>query len=131
MKIKKLTENHSITEKVYKHTKNNRCPHCGKSLYATKEKLPVRLSPTHEEIIKFCKTPKRSFDIANHINVSMSALYKQLRILQRLDQLEKLQPENARGYNYDVKFVATNKPILWDADFMQMTDRPIVMGVRL
>jgi hypothetical protein len=61
----------------------------------------------------------------------MSGTYKSLRLLQRLDQIEKIMPEISRGHNYDVKFVATNRPLALDAEYMSFTDRPMVMGVRL
>jgi hypothetical protein len=61
----------------------------------------------------------------------MSGTYKSLRLLQRLDQIEKIQPEVSRGHNYDVKFVATGRPLALDAEYVLFTGRPMVMGVRL
>jgi hypothetical protein len=108
-----------------------KCPHCGELLLSTKEKLPARLSDLQNRILAYCRKPKSSVDISAHMDLSMSATYKHLRLLQRLDQLEKVEPKISRGYNHGVKFVATGKPLALDAEFMSFTDRPMVMGVRL
>jgi hypothetical protein len=108
-----------------------KCPHCGELLLSQKERLPARLSELQNKILAYCRKPRKSTDIAEHIGSSMSGTYKSLRLLQRLDQLEKIEPEVSRGHNYGVKFVATGKPLALDAEFMSFTDRPMVMGVRL
>jgi len=108
-----------------------KCPHCGELLLSTKEKLPARLSELQERILAFCRKPRGSADISAHMDLSMSATYKHLRLLQRLDQLEKVEPEVSHGHNHGVKFVATGKPLALDAEFMSFTDRPMIMGVRL
>lgn len=108
-----------------------KCPHCNQLLLSTKERLPAKLSPMQEKILAFCRKPKKSTEIAEYIGSSMSGTYKNLRLLQRLDQLQKVEPPVSHGYNHGVKFVATNRPIALDREFMQYTDRPMVMGVRL
>jgi len=108
-----------------------RCAHCGELLLSTRERLPAKLSPLQNKILAFCRKPRKSIEIADHIGSSMSGTYKSLRLLQRLDQIEKVQPAISKGHNYDVKFVATGKPIFLEEEFMQYTDRPMVMGVRL
>lgn len=108
-----------------------KCPHCGELLLSTKEKLPAKLSKLQNRILAYCRKPKSSVDISDYMQLSMSATYKHLRLLQRLDQLEKVEPQHPAGYNHGVKFVATGKPLMLDAEYMSYTDRPIVMGVRL
>jgi hypothetical protein len=108
-----------------------KCPHCGELLLSTREKLPARLSELQNRILAYCRKPRSSVDIAGHMDLSMSGTYKHLRLLQRLDQLEKVEPPVSRGYNHGVKFVATGKPLALDAEFMAFVDRPMVMGVRL
>ena len=108
-----------------------KCPHCGELLLSQKERLPARLSELQNKILAYCRKPRKSTDIAEHIGSSMSGTYKSLRLLQRLDQLEKVEPEVSHGHNHGVKFVATGKPLALDAEFMAFVDRPMVMGVRL
>jgi hypothetical protein len=108
-----------------------RCPHCGESLLSPKERLPARLSELQSKILAYCRKPRKSTEIAEYIGSSMSGTYKSLRLLQRLDQIEKIVPEVSRGHNYDVKFVATGRPLALDAEYMSYTDKPMVMGVRL
>jgi hypothetical protein len=120
-----------------------RCPHCNQLLLSTKERLPAKLSPLQKKILEFCKKPRKSTEIAEHIGSSMSGTYKSLRLLQRLDQLEKVLPAVSKGHNYDVKFltiskpaeepefVATNKPLFIEPEFMRYLKKPMVLGVRL
>jgi hypothetical protein len=108
-----------------------KCPHCGELLLSQKERLPARLSPLQNKILAYCRKPRKSTDIAEHIGSSMSGTYKSLRLLQRLNQIVKIEPVVSRGHNYGVKFVATGNPLMLDAEYMSFTDRPMVMGVRL
>ena len=106
------------------------CPHCGGSLVANKEDLPAKLTKTHKKVLAFCHQPRTSWQIADHLNITKSAIYHHLRVLQRLDQLEKIQAPNAGGYNHGCTFVATGKPLAFDRAWMTYTG-PTVMGVRL
>ena len=106
------------------------CPHCGESLLANKEELPARLTKTQEKVLAFCHQPRTSKQIADHLGMTMSAMYNHLRVLQRLDQLEKIQEANPSGYNHGCTFVATGKPLAFDRAWMTYTG-PTVMGVRL
>jgi len=108
-----------------------KCPHCGELLLSTKEKLPARLSELQNRILAYCRKPRSSVDISAHMDLSMSATYKHLRLLQRLDQLERVEPAVSHGYNHGITFVATNRPINLDQDYMEVVARPMVMGVRL
>jgi len=103
------------------------CPHCGKKLYSAKEHLPKAPTEMQLAIYKFCDKPQTSKAIADHMGISLSATYRHLRVLQRLDQIEKIQDPEAKGYNHGVTFVATGKPIRFSTEWM----RPTVMGVRL
>ena len=106
------------------------CPHCGESLLSNKEQLPAKLTKTHEKVLAYCRQPKTSKQIADHLGITMSAIYHHLRLLQRLDQLEKLQAPNAGGYNHGCTFVATGKPLAFDNTWMTYAGQT-VMGVRL
>jgi len=108
-----------------------RCPHCNALLLSTREKLPATLSKLQNDILDYCRRPRTSIDIAGHMRLSMSGTYKHLRLLQRLDQLEKIEPEVSHGYNHGITFVATNRPISIDEQYMQVVSKPMVMGVRL
>jgi hypothetical protein len=100
-------------------------------LLSTKEKLPARLSDLQQRILAYCRRPRSSVEIAGHHGLSMSGTYKHLRLLQRLDQLERVEPEVSHGYNRGITFVATNRPINLDQDYMEVVAKPMVMGVRL
>lgn len=108
-----------------------RCPHCKKTLLATKERLPEKISPMQTKILEFCSVPRKSVDIAAHIGSSMSGTYKSLRLLQRLNQIKKVLPEVSRGHNYDITFVATGNPVVLNETLLDVIARPMVMGVRL
>jgi len=108
-----------------------RCPHCGELLLSTREWLPKKLSPMQTKILEFCSVPRKSVEIAAHIGSSMSGTYKNLRLLQRIDQIKKVLPAVSRGYNYDVTFVSTGKPVVLNETLVDIIARPMVMGVRL
>ncbi len=95
------------------------------------DRLPKKLSESDQGIVNFCATPRTSWEIANHARTTMSAIYRRLRLLQRLGLLEKLQVENPSGHNHGVTFRATGKSIEdnWIPEYMQVTSS--VMGVRL
>ena len=95
------------------------------------EHFPKRLSDTDQKIVDYCARPQTSAAIALHAGCTMSAIYRHLRLLQRLGLLEKLQVENPTGHNHGVAFRATGKSIEdgWIPEYMSA--RPVVMGVRL
>ena len=98
------------------------CPVCGYK----KPAQPPKLTDTHNRILAFCRVPKMAGEIAVHLCMKETNLvYKHLRLLQRLDVLEK-QPT---GSGVSCYFVATGKPIAWEPEFMSY--RPQVMGVAL
>ena len=110
------------------------CPHCGVELAPPKEKFPAKLTKNHEKILAFCRSPRSAKEIADGLGFTMSAIYRHLRFLQRLDQLDRLQAPNAGGHNHGVTFQATGKPVAFDPNWMQYTPSPdaiVCMGVRL
>ena len=104
------------------------CPNCGYK--EAPVKLPPKLSKTHRKVLAVCRQPKTSKEIADSLGMNMSALYNHLRLLQRLDQLEKISDPSAGGHNWGCTFVATGKPVAFDPKWMTHTG-PTVMGVRL
>jgi len=92
--------------------------------------IPKKLSQTDQGIVDFCARPRTSTEIAIHARTPMSAIYRHLRLLQRLGLLEKVQKDKPRGHNHGVTFRATGKSIEdgWIPEYMSAA--PIVMGVR-
>lgn len=107
-----------------------RCPHCNHLLLSPKERLPAKLTDLQKDYIAFCSQPRTTAEMQIHFNTSMSAVYRMMRLLQRLDQLEKIQDPNAGGHNWGCTFIATGKPIAFDPEWMRY-DGDTVMGVRL
>ncbi len=106
------------------------CPNCGYK--EAPVKVPPKLSKTHHKVLAACRQPRTSKEIADHLGMTLSAVYNHLRLLQRLDQLEKIQDPNAGGHNWGCKFVATGKPLAFDPVWMTHTPAgTMVMGVRL
>lgn len=95
------------------------------------EHFPKRLSETDQKIVEYCLRPRTSTEIAIHARTTMSAIYRHLRLLQRLGLLEKVQKDKPAGHNHGITFRATGKNIEdgWVAEYMSA--RPQVMGVRL
>jgi len=56
----------------------------------------------------------------------MPAVYKRIRVLQRMGYLQKMQDPRARGYNHGCTFISTDRPY---AEAIKV--RTSVMGVRL
>jgi len=104
------------------------CPNCGYKEAPTV--FPKKLSKTHQKVLAVCRKPKTSKQIADSLGITLSAVYHHLRLLQRLDQLEKVQDPKAGGHNWGCTFVATNKPIAFDPEWMVYKGNT-VMGVRL
>jgi predicted transcriptional regulator len=102
------------------------CPHCGEVLLSNKESLPKTLTQNHKDIIKFCQKPYSASDIAKGLGITMPALYKRLRVLQRMGYLQKMQDSRARGYNHGCTFVSTDRPFA-----AALAVRTSVLGVRL
>lgn len=88
----------------------NTCPHCGVVIFSEKEKLPRALTQNHSDVIEFCKSPSSATEIAHGLGITMSALYKRLRVLQRMGYLQKMQDSRAKGYNHGCTFVSTDRP---------------------
>ena len=101
------------------------------ALHPQVEHFPKKLSETDEKIVRYCARPRTSTEIAIHAGTTMSAIYRHLRLLQRLGLLEKTQKDNPTGHNHGVTFKASGKSIEdgWDAEYMSAV--PMVMGVRL
>jgi hypothetical protein len=95
------------------------------------EHFPKKLSEINQNIVEYCFTPRTSTEIAIHVKTTMSAIYRHLRLLQRLGLLEKMQVNKPTGHNHGVTFKATGKSIEdgWIPEYMSA--RPMVMGVRL
>ena len=95
------------------------------------EHFPKRLSETDQKIVEYCRRQRTSTEIAIHARTPMSAIYRHLRLLQRLGLLQKVQKDNPTGHNHGITFRATGKSIAegWIPEYMSA--RPIVMGVRL
>jgi DNA-binding CsgD family transcriptional regulator len=106
-----------------------KCPHCGGSLLSARQQLPKKLTKTHQKVLSFCRQERTSKEIAEFLGTTMSGIYHHLRLLQRLDQLEKIQDPRAGGHNWGCKFKATGKQIAFDPAWMRYTTS--VMGVRL
>lgn len=103
------------------------CPNCGYK--EAPVKVPPKLTKTHHKVLAACSEPKTSQQIADHLGITLSAVYHHLRLLQRLDQLQKIQKPDAGGHNHGCTFVATGKPMAFDPAWMRYTTS--VMGVRL
>jgi hypothetical protein len=103
------------------------CPNCGYK--EAPIPIPKKLTKTHEAIIAFCRTQRTSKAIADHLGCTLSAVYHHLRLLQRLDQLEKIQEADAGGHNWGCTFKSTGKKIAFDPTWMRYTTD--VMGVRI
>jgi hypothetical protein len=97
------------------------CPVCG----FKKPAPPPKLSDLHKKILAYCHVPRMTGEIADYVLMDRNALYKHLRLLQRLDVMEK----RSSDFGVASYFVATNRPIAWEPDFM--THKPQVMGVAL
>lgn len=104
----------------------NACPHCGGALLSVKESLPKRLTENHRAIIDYCSTPKCAADIAAGLGITMPAVYKRLRVLQRTGHLQKMQSPTAKGYNHGCTFVSTDRPYA-----SAIVSGTMVMGVRV
>jgi hypothetical protein len=104
----------------------NTCPHCGEVILSNKEKLPKALTQNHKNIIEFCKSPYSATQIAEGLGITMPALYKRLRVLQRMGYLQKMQDSRARGYNHGCTFISTDRPYA-----AALAVRTSVLGVRL
>jgi predicted transcriptional regulator len=102
------------------------CPHCGEVFLSNKESLPKTLTKNHKDIIKFCQKPYSASDIAKGLGITMPALYKRLRVLQRMGYLQKMQDPRARGYNHGCTFISTDRPFA-----AALAVRTSVLGVRL
>lgn len=102
------------------------CPHCGGELLSRAEQLPKALTQNHRDIISYCSAPQSAAAIAVGLGITMSALYKRLRVLQRMGYLQKMQDPNAKGYNHGCTFVSTDRPYAY-----AIKARSNVMGVRL
>lgn len=89
------------------------------------------LSPQHKKILEFCNQPRTSKEISEHMAARLDTTHKNLRVLQRLDLLEKIVPEKLTN-NQGITFKATGKPMLWVDDYMIYRGTgPMVFGVRL
>ena len=104
------------------------CPNCGYK--EAPVKVPPKLTKTHHKVLAACRQPKTSKEIADDLGITLSAIYHHLRLLQRLDQLEKIQDPHAGGHNWGCTFVATGKPLAFDPEWMRYSG-DTVMGVRL
>ena len=103
------------------------CPNCGYK--EAPIKTPAKLSKTHEKVLAYCNKPRTSKEIAEHLGCSMTAVYNHLRVMQRLDVLEKQQTSTAGGFNHNCVFVATGRKMAFDPTWMRYTTE--VMGVRI
>lgn len=103
------------------------CPNCGYK--EAPVQMPKKLSKTHEKVLAYCHRPRTSKEIADHLGCSMTAIYNHLRVMQRLDVLEKKQTSTAGGFNHNCVFVATGRKMAFDPAWMRYTTD--VMGVRL
>jgi predicted transcriptional regulator len=102
------------------------CPHCGEVLLSNKEPLPKRLTQNHKDIIEFCKAPYSATQIAEGLGITMPAVYKRIRVLQRMGYIQKMQDPRALGYNHGCTFISTDRPY---AEAIKV--RTSVLGVRL
>jgi len=102
------------------------CPHCGEVLLSDKEPLPKRLTQNHKDIIEFCKSPYSATQIAEGLGITMPAVYKRIRVLQRMGYIQKMQDPRARGYNHGCTFISTDRPYS-----AALAVRTSVLGVRL
>jgi hypothetical protein len=106
------------------------CPNCGYK--EAPIKVPPKLTKTHQKVLAACREPRTSKEIADNLGITLSAVYHHLRLLQRLDQLEKIQDPQAGGHNWGCKFKSTGKPLDLDPVYMSYTPTgTMVMGVRL
>ena len=103
------------------------CPNCGYK--EAPIQIPKKLSKTHEKVLAYCQRPRTSKEIADDLGCWMTAVYNHLRLLQRLDQLEKIQEADAGGHNWGCTFKSTGKKIAFDPTWMRYTTD--VMGVRI
>ena len=89
------------------------------------------LSDKQQAIVDLCKTPRTSLELAAALGIQQTSIYQYLRMLQRLEQIERQQKPGS-GHNQNCTFVATGKPVaeVFDRKFMRY--EPLtVFGVRL
>lgn len=98
-----------------------------------------KLTSTQRAIVRYCQKPKTAIEIAQLINCQRSNVHRHLRLLQRLDVIEKQKDPKYRSHNHGCTFVATGRGMTFDTDWMRYTPPAaekaykghVVMGVRL
>lgn len=86
----------------------------------------MKLSPNERSVLAFLSEPRSAVQVADHLGHKMPP-YGILRLLQRLDLVERIAPARK---NTPSIYVATGKPLAFDNAWMTYTG-PTVMGVRL
>jgi hypothetical protein len=88
--------------------------------YETKV-IEKHLSPQQEEVLRFLKTPATAAALAEHLGVEIDSTYPHLRLLQRLDLVEKAgRLPNPSGAGSIVMFKATGRLPKIDPVYMQV-----------
>jgi predicted transcriptional regulator len=89
----------------------------------------MELSQRQQMVVDFCDTARTSDQIAEMLQIEKKSVYKYLRLLQRLDQIERVQPPNS-AHNQQCVYRATGKPLAVTCSFTRY-EPMVVMGVRL
>lgn len=88
--------------------------------------MQLQLTAAQEELLKFLVKPKTARQCAAHIGYSIESIYKPLRVLQRLDLVDKKPGERSKPSF----FVATGRKPAIEPGYVQVRTRGItVMGV--
>lgn len=87
----------------------------------------MKLTPHQQKALAFLATPRTSAELAEYMGRKQESVYGTLRLLQRLDLVERISPyERAKA-----TFVATGKEMAIDDPYIRPTAGMTVMGVRL
>ena len=82
------------------------------------------LSPQQSRLLEFLKTAKTASDAAEHLGCGVDNVYVHMRLLQRLDLVEKAgRLPNPSGGGSIVLFKATGREPQIDIDYMRVPDQ--------
>jgi predicted ArsR family transcriptional regulator len=86
--------------------------------------IEKHLTPQQEEVLRFLKSPATAAALAEYLGVEVDSTYPHLRLLQRLDLVEKAgRLPNPNGAGSIVMFKATGRPPKIDQSYMRVTDQ--------
>ena len=87
----------------------------------------MTLTKHQQKALEYLATPRTSAELAEHMGWKQESVYGTLRLLQRLDLVNRISPyQRAKA-----TFVATGKAMAIDDPYIRPTAGMTVMGVRL